>query len=286
MLMKTTIAITFAIFLTCAACSQSGAETRPNPGAQIGGEVGGEAGSNAIATQRNVLFIGDSLSDGQVTGLGRNLTLPSNEFRLKVAAFCGYRPLNYTNASAVGKKPSICGHYMRNEDGSLNNGDLPPLSTLMSFSGGSKKADIVVIQLGTNMYDTSTFASGSVSSRAVTIESATLLKKILSINPKAILLWLAPPKIWSFGGRQVAASVSDSMFNAITAAVDATNSHAGSEIVGIIDSREYTDVPPHGYKIVHGKRKSIGDGTHFGVLQQRWLAITTQSIEGIAKKLK
>lgn len=225
--------------------------------------------TSAIANT-NVLFLGDSLSADKDTGIGRNLSLPPELFTLKVAAFCGYSPDNYTSATAQGKRSSPCGTFMRTEAGAVSPRHIvPPLSDLMRFKQGSRIADQVVIQLGTNLYD------GLINEKKISIqitaECERLLSAIFKINPNAKILWLAPPKIFKLNGVKVAQVLTDLMFLSIQKAVDHYNEKVEPARVTVVDSRNFTDYPLFG-------GPAAGDGVHFDSLQTRWLQKTEQSI--------
>jgi hypothetical protein len=243
--------------------------------------------------QTNVLFIGDSLSADRNSGLGRNLNLLTDRFTLKVESFCGFSPDNFTAATSKGKMKSPCGAYTRSEEGLVQANEdgrpfpkivLPPLPQLMSFRGSSKKADIVVIQLGTNLYDDlieDQKKGGSRGRRQITEKCRGLMAAVLKNNPDAKILWMAPPKIWSYEygdpSRKVRISerLSDEMLGAIQLAASRFKGKTKYS-VSVIDSRPFTpDYPPHGATVG-------GDGTHFDRLPEAWIRQTALAIESLA----
>ena len=211
----------------------------------------------AWAGSTNILFLGDSLSASS-QGLGRNLHLPS-DYRLKVDAFCGYSPSNFARASGAGKKTSPCGQFVRDEDGTVRKkAPIQPLSELMRFQAGSRSADIVVIQLGTNL-----FGGNRIVLSEIRRQCEPLLEKILSLNPNAKILWMAPPKTKKYD------SLSQSMHLAIEQVFKEFKAKHRENTLVLVDSRKYTDYPP---------TKPRGDGVHFNKLQPRWQKATEDAI--------
>ena len=232
----------------------------------------------------NVLFLGDSLSADEAAGLGRNLSLPADRFKLKVDAFCGYSPDNFTNATALGKMDTPCGAYTRDENGATEKNEtgtggtqitLKPLSQLMTFQSGSGIADWVVIQLGTNLYDNvidDAKHRTSTGRKEVLRQAKRLLSTVLTLNPNAKIIWLAPPKIWSYeyGEKSVPVRISSKMSDQMFITLQKSASSINPAQFTLLDSREFTDYPPHteGY-----------DGTHFSTLQRAWLEKTESLLQ-------
>jgi hypothetical protein len=227
--------------------------------------------AESAAVLSRVLYLGDSLSSnspGEGPGMAEALAaaLATNPYRLKIAAYCGFSPVQFTEAT--GQATSPCGTFTKGEDeaGSMQSVPLAPLRDLMIFSDGAP-ADVVAIQLGTNLYGY--LLDGEARPAEIMRQVRDLVGAVRALSPSARIVWLAPPELLLFGlwSPPRVVEVGEARKDEMLAAIQL----GAAPVARVIDSRPFTDA-----------RELGPDGTHYRVLQKRWLAEIQGEIERAA----
>ncbi len=187
------------------------------------------------AGPKNVLFLGDSLSSSW-GGIGYQFKAPETD-KTKVAALCGASPATYL--ADYPKSP--CGGwfgttYVRGESALFHTFKplgAPTLTKLLQFKHG--RADLVVIELGTNLYDASYDPATPDFSAWVASQVLNFVDQVLVYAPGAKILWISPPCALQKNGHAITDGLAIQMRSAIES-VAAT--HQGQ--MEVVDGLQYT----------------------------------------------